>query len=101
VNHGKEKEESFSPAHGHAEPERAGDHEPAGCRYLDNTSGKGEGMIVLTNPTMAGTKDPRRKIEKLSDRISHLREEIAIREDQIQIMNGEIWLIVQELNHEV
>jgi len=101
VSYGKEKEESFSPAHGHAEQTRAGTYEPVGCRYLDNTSGKGEGVIILTDPTMNGTKDPRRKIEKLSDRISHLREEIAIREDQIQIMNGEIWLMVQELNHEV
>ena len=101
MSNGKEKEESFGKTHGFAEPAGTDDNEPAGDRYVDNTSGTGEGVIILTDPTMNGTKDPRRKIEKLSDRISHLREEIAIREDQIQIMNGEIWLMVQELNHEV
>ena len=45
MSHGKEKEESFSPAHGHAEQTRAGTYEPAGDRYVDNTSGKGEGGI--------------------------------------------------------
>lgn len=53
-------------------------------------------MIKLTDPTMAGTKDPLRKIKKLEDRIEHLRQEIAMREDQIMIMSCEIGLLRME-----
>lgn len=46
--------------------------------------------VILTDPTMNGTKDPIKKRAKLQDRIACLRHEIAIREDQIAIMEHEI-----------
>ena len=49
MSNGKEKEESFSPSHGFAEPAGTDDNEPAGDRYVDDTSGKGEGMILSQN----------------------------------------------------
>jgi len=95
VSYGKEKEESFSPAHGHAEQTRAGTYEPVGCRYLDNTSGTGEGVIILTDPTMNGTKDPARKARKLKERIAHLESEMDRMKDQIEIMQHEIGRLLE------
>lgn len=40
--------------------------------------------------TIADEKDPRIRIEKLRERQGHLRDEIAIKEDQISIMEHEI-----------
>ena len=95
MSHGKEKEESFSPAHGHAEQTRAGTYEPAGDRYVDNTSGTGEGVIILTDPTMNGTKDPARKARKLKERIAHLESEMDRMKDQIEIMQHEIGRLLE------
>lgn len=54
-------------------------------------------MIRLTDPTLAGTKDPARKIARLQDRIQHLRLEQEAREDQIHIMEHEIQLLQASL----
>ena len=95
MSNGKEKEESFSPSHGFAEPAGTDDNEPAGDRYLDNTSGTGEGMIILTDPTMNGTKDPARKARKLKERIAHLESEMDRMKDQIEIMQHEIGRLLE------
>jgi hypothetical protein len=42
------------------------------------------------NVTMAGCVDPVRRIQKLRERQDHLRSEIAMKEDQIGIMESEI-----------
>lgn len=51
------------------------------------------GLIVLTDPTMAGTRNSARAIAKRKDRIQCLRLEIATREDQIRIMEHEITIL--------
>ena len=47
-------------------------------------------LIVLTDPTMQGIKDPIKKRNKMLERIAVLKEEIAMRTDQIEIMEYEI-----------
>jgi SMC interacting uncharacterized protein involved in chromosome segregation len=47
-------------------------------------------MITLTDPTMAGTKDPEKKRKRMEEHIKNLKEEIAMREDQIWIMRSEL-----------
>ena len=95
MSYGKEKEESFGKTHGFAEQTRAGTYEPAGDRYVDNTSGTGEGVIILTDPTMNGTKDPARKARKLKERIAHLESEMDRMKDQIEIMQHEIGRLLE------
>lgn len=45
---------------------------------------------MMCDPTLAGTKDPVRRREKLSERIKILEEEILMKTDQIGIMEHEI-----------
>ena len=46
--------------------------------------------MVTKGFTMADEKNPFIKIQKLRERQGHLRDEIAIKEDQISIMEHEI-----------
>lgn len=55
----------------------------------------------LLPPTMTGCKDPKVRVAKLRERQQDLRHEIAIREDQIGIMEHEIsGLLRGEGHHE-
>ena len=45
---------------------------------------------MMGDPTMAGIKNPAKKIAKLNERIYHLLCEIEMREDQIAVMRHEI-----------
>lgn len=47
-------------------------------------------MITLTDPTLAGTKDPAKKRIKLQERIQHLESEKERMDDQIYCMECEI-----------
>lgn len=47
-------------------------------------------MTAGTDPTMAGIRDPEKRQAKLKERIEHLQGEIAVRQDQIDIMQHEI-----------
>lgn len=48
-------------------------------------------MNKLTDPTMAGVKDPKKRIQKLQERIAHLESEQERMKDQIEIMQCEIY----------
>ncbi len=47
-------------------------------------------LIILTDPTMAGCKDPAKRRIRLEDRRQQLLDEIRTREDQIFVIDYEI-----------
>lgn len=47
-------------------------------------------VIILTDPTMAGIRDPVKKIKKLQERIGHLKEQKNQIDDQIRLIQHDI-----------